>query len=146
MTGVQTCALPISAETTQLQLDTNAADCATTAAVRKSGKQSLRSLHGVKTSNNSPEKGGIKTAPATIAFAGLFLAGFLGRYSRKFRFVAGVIALVAIGLAVSACGGGSSSNTVSDPPKGTYTITLTGQDSTSATIPTATTTFTFTIQ
>ena len=135
-----------TAATTQLQLDTNAADCATTAAVRKSGKQSLRSVHGVQTAGNPSEKGGIKTAPATIAFAGLFLAGFLGRYSRKFRSVAGVIALVAIGLAVSACGGGSSSNTVSDPPKGTYTITLTGQDSTSATIPTATTTFTLTIQ
>jgi len=38
-----------------------------------------------------------------------------------------------------------SSNT-SNPPAGTYTVTLTGQDSASSTIPTATTTFTLTIQ
>jgi subtilase family serine protease len=136
-----------AAVTTQLQLDANAADCVTTAAVRKSGKQSFRSLRGINiSSNNHSGTGGNKSAPASIAFAGLLLAGFLGRYSRKFRSLAAVIALVAVGLAVSACGGGSTSTTVPNPPAGTYTITVTGQDATNANIPTATTSFTFTIQ
>jgi len=138
-----------TAVTTQLQLDTNASDCLTAAAVRKTGKHSFRSLRGatgvssVTGGPGSPASDG-KTAPATVAFAGLLLAGLLGRYSKKFRSLAGVIALVAIGLAVSACGSGGS-NTISDPPKGSYTITVTGQDSTNAAIPTETTRFTFVI-
>jgi ABC-type glycerol-3-phosphate transport system substrate-binding protein len=82
-----------------------------------------------------------------VAFAGLLLAGFLGRYSRKFHTMAGVIALLALGLAVSACGGSSSTSTTtssSDPPKGTYTITVVGEDSATSTI-TGSTTFTFVI-
>jgi len=73
------------------------------------------------------------------------LAGFLGRYSRKFRAMAGAIALVAIGLAISGCNSVSGTS-VSNPAKGTYTITVTGQDASSATIPTATAKFTFVIQ
>jgi hypothetical protein len=59
--------------------------------------------------------------------------------------MAGVIALVAVGLAVSACGGNSNgSTTIPNPPPGTYTIDLTATDSVTSTI-TATTSFTFTI-
>jgi hypothetical protein len=127
--------------TTQLTFDTNAADCVS-AAVAKSGKHAMHRLGPVKTSqNNLP---GRNPAPLGIAFAGLLLAGFLGRCSRKFRGLAAVIGLLAISLGLSACGGGSSSTSVSDPPKGTYTVTVTGQDSATATI-TGTTTFTFTI-
>jgi subtilase family serine protease len=130
-----------SAVTTQLSLDTNASDCATSTDVLKSGKRAVRSLHKVvatKSTNTS------KTLPASLALAGLLFAGFLGRYARRFRAIAGVILLAAIGFAVSACGG-SSSNTVSNPPTGTYTVTVTGQDSATASI-SAQTTFTFTIQ
>ena len=103
----------------------------------------LSALHGIHASdNNPPANSDPRRAPAAFAFAGLLLAGFLGRYSRRFRSLAAVIALAAIGLGLSACGGIQSNN----PPPGTYTITVTGQDSSSATIPTATTTFTFTIQ
>jgi subtilase family serine protease len=133
-----------AAATTQLQLDTNAADCATEAAVAKTGKHSIRNLLQGHASN-TPTGDGIKTAPATIAFAGLMLAGFLGRFSKKFRSLSGVIVLVAIGFAISACGG-SSTTTISDPPAGTYTLDVQGQDSSSATIPTETTTVTLTIQ
>jgi disulfide bond formation protein DsbB len=73
----------------------------------------------------------------------LLLAGFLGRSSRKLRGLAAIVGLLALGLGLSACGG-SSSVTVSNPPKGTYTITVTGQDSTAATI-TAQNTFTLVI-
>jgi hypothetical protein len=90
------------------------------------------SLHA---SNNTPKRS--NSLPAGIAFAGLLLAGFLGRSSRKLRQLACVIALVSLGLVLSACGGGGSSgggSTVPNPAKGTYTITFTGQDSTTATI------------
>ena len=134
-----------SAVSTQLVLDTNAADCLTGAA-RKTGMAPLRSFKGVKVStrNSGPGNEDTHRAPAELAFAGLLLAGFLGRYARKFRTLAGVIALVAIGFGISACG--SVTSTLSNPPAGTYTITVTGQDSSSASIPSATTNFTFVIQ
>jgi hypothetical protein len=118
---------PVSA---QIQVDTNASDCAT-GFVSKSGKHAMHRLGSVKTSqNDAPGRG---PAPLGVAFAGLILAGFLGRHSRKLRGVASVIALLALGFGLSACGGGGS-NSVSDPPKGTYTITFSGQDSATATI------------
>lgn len=130
---------------TQLTLDTNAADCMT-GAVRKSGMVPLRSLHGIKVSSKSKGPGDQdgNRAPAELAFAGLLLAGFLGRYARKFRTLAGVIALVAVGVGISGCN--SINGSISNPTKGTYTVTVTGQDSSSATIPAATTNFTFVIQ
>jgi hypothetical protein len=126
-----------AAGTTQLSFDTNAADCVSTDAVR-TGKQPFRALHKANTSKNN----GTNPAPLAVAFAGLLLAGFLGRYARRFRSLAGLIALLAVGLGLSACS--SVSNTISNPPTGTYTITVTGQDSATSTI-TATTQFTFTI-
>ena len=140
-----------TAVTTQLQFDTNAADCLSAAVISRTGKHSFRTLlgkpaqHSVAAGSNGPASGDGKTAPAAVAFAGLLLAGMLGRYSKKFRSLAGVIALVAIGLAVSACGSGGNTTTISDPPKGTYTVTVTAQDSTNAAIPTVTQTFTFVI-
>jgi hypothetical protein len=131
-----------AAVSTQLIFDTNASDCASVAP-RTIGTP-MHSLRRANTAKNTPAN---PAAPLGVAFAGLLLAGFLGRYSRKFQSMAGVIALLAVGLAVSACGGGgsSSSSGPSDPPKGTYTVTVTGTDSATATI-TGTTTFTFTIQ
>ncbi len=95
-----------------------------------------RTKGSAKASNEIPQRS--NKIPAGIAFAGLLLAGFLGRSSRKLRQVACVIALASLGLVLSACGGGSSSGgtTVSNPAKGTYTITFTGVDSTTATITT----------
>jgi len=133
-----------TAVTTQLTFDTNASDCISSGAVLKSGKHALRNLHKVA-SNNGRNTSGMTTAAAGMAFAGLLLAGFLGRSSRKLRGLACLLLLSAIGMAVTACGG-SSSNTVSNPPKGTYTVTLTGADTASASVPQASTTFTFTIQ
>jgi len=130
-----------AAVSTQLVFDANASDCVSAASRTAGGKSmhSLRSAH--TTAKNNPTN---PAAPLGIAFGGLLIAGFLGRYSRKFRSMAAVIALLAVGLAVSACGGGSSSNTPSNPPKGNYTITVTATDSATASI-TATNTFTLTI-
>jgi subtilase family serine protease len=127
--------------TTQLTFDTNAADCAS-GAVAGTGTHAMHRLGPVKTShNNQPSR-----APLGIAFAGLLLAGFLGRQSRKFHGMAAVIGLLALGLGLSSCGGGGSGSTttVSNPSKGTYTVTVSGQDSATSSI-TASTTFTFTI-
>jgi hypothetical protein len=131
---------------TTLTLDTNASDCAsTTEAVPSSGKRVWHKLRPVNhaAKNDGPNGPNRNPVPLTVAFAGLLLAGFLGRGSRKLRALAGLILLAAVGLAVTACGG-SVTTTVSDPPKGSYTITVTGQDSTTATI-TSTQTFTLVI-
>jgi subtilase family serine protease len=114
-------------------------------AVPNKGSPQMRRLGGIKTAkNNSPNP-----APMAIAFAGLLLIGFMGRYSRKLSALAGLAVLLAVGITVTACGGGGGgggTTVTPDPPKGTYTITVTAQDSASSTIPTATTSFTFVIQ
>ena len=73
-----------------------------------------------------------------------FDLGFLARGSRRLRSLACIIGLAAIGMALTACGSSSTSTTVSNPPKGSYTVTVTGTDSSTSTI-TNTTTFNFTI-
>jgi len=123
--------------TVLIDLDTNASDCATAEAVARTGKHRLSS----RPSTGSQQSNG---KSAAIGLAGLLLAGLLGRRSKKLRSLAAVIALVAIGMAVSACGGNGTS-APSDPPKGTYTIPITAQDSTNTAIPSVTTSFTFTI-
>jgi len=125
--------------TASLTIDTSANDCLGSGNVVKGTHHAIRLAGGDKKSSGTQGK----TAAAAI-FAGLLFAGFLGRYSRKLRVLAGIIVLATVGFALTGCGG--SSNTAnSDPPKGTYTLTLSGTDSSSATIPVATTTFTLTI-
>lgn len=134
-----------TAVTGQIIFDANASDClGTTVGVLKG-----RGLHviphakgSLKASNNMPKKG--IPVPAGIAFAGLVLAGFLGRSSRKLRQLACVIALASLGMVLSACGSSVSGNTTSNPAKGTYTITFSGADSTTTTI-TAQTSFSLVI-
>ena len=133
-----------SAATTTLLLDTNAADCSGTSTTggvqpgrgfhRLGG--TLRTLASSHPSNPSP-------LPAGLAFAGLLFAGILARSSKRFRSLAMILLMASIGLGISACGGTSASS-LSNPPAGTYTITLSGQDSASASI-SSTTTFNFTI-
>ena len=136
-----------SPATTQLQFDTNASDCVTSAASvggsgsNKKGLHTMRRLGGaVKSSRNVPPSNPL---PLGAALAGMLLAGFLGRYSKKLRALACVLFLGSMTFALSACGSSVSGN-LSNPPKGTYTITLTGTDSTTSTI-TGHSTFTLTI-
>jgi subtilase family serine protease len=134
-----------TAATTLLTFDANASDCSSTTGASKPGLHSLRSLRGNSISRGPGPRQAPNRLPAEVAFAGLLLAGFLGRYARKFRSAAWIIVLASAGLAMTACGGSSSSSTtVPNPPKGTYTITLTGSDSVTASI-TTTTTLTLTI-
>lgn len=138
-----------SAVSTTFTLDTNAMDCQSNTGGYGGGyygyystKSPMKPMHLMQGTHTSRNNGPSPAAPAGLAFAGLLVAGFMARYSKKLRGVAGVIALVALGLSISACGGGGIS--VSNPPKGTYTITVTGKDSTTASI-TNSTTFTFVI-
>jgi subtilase family serine protease len=130
---------------TQLTLDTNASDCSAVLP-GAGGSHQMHSMHRSSTAGNNRVSSN-KTdrtipVPAGIAFAGLLLVGFLGRYSRKFRAMAGLVALLAVGLAVSACGGGGSA--IVTTPSDSYTVTVTGTDSATSTI-TSTTTFTLTV-
>ena len=118
--------------TTQLQFDTRASDCVSSA-VTKGNAHPLHRLRTVKTSRNSMPTPG----PLALAFSGLFIAGFLGRNSRKLRALSYVFALAFVGLSLSACGGVSTNNNtnnVPNPPKGTYTITLIGTDSVTSSV------------
>ncbi len=136
-----------SAVAAQIDFDTNAADCASTTGGSQPGSHRLSARRTMGNAGRGPAPAPVPNRlPAEVAFAGLLLAGFLGRYARKFRSAAWIILLASAGLAMTACGSGSSSSstTVSNPPKGTYTINLSAQDSVTATI-TATTTFTLTI-
>jgi hypothetical protein len=127
-----------TAQTNAMVLDTNAADCATPGAIRKSGMRPLRSLRAGNTAKNS----GANPLPLTVAFAGLLLVGFLGRSSRKLRGLAGLLLLAGVGLAVTACN--SVNSQFSNPPQGTYSLTVIGTDSVTSTI-TNSTTFSFVI-
>jgi hypothetical protein len=136
--------------TTQLTFDTNASDCASSAAIIATGMHQFKTLHGsgnLHARITGPAKPGKvpgrSPLPEGVAFAGLVLLGLLGRKSRLLRNVACVAALAVAGFALSACSN-STTNSVSDPPAGTYTVTLTGTD-TSTTSITANATFTFTI-
>ena len=132
-----------TAVTGQITIDTNAADCAsTTGAVKGRGLLIPRTKGTLKASNHDPRTSG--RMPAGIALAGLLIAGFLGRGSRKLRQLACLIALASLGLGLSACGGITSGSTISDPAKGTYTITFSGADSANSAL-TATSAFTLVI-
>jgi hypothetical protein len=130
-----------AAATTVLTLDANASDCASEAAVKASGKRPFKMLHPAATTTS--KNNGSSPVPISIAMAGLLLVGFMGRGSRKLRGMAGLLILAIVGLAVTACGGVVSTPD-SNPPTGTYTITVTGQDSVTSSI-TGTTNFTFVI-
>ncbi len=132
-----------TAGSVQLILDANASDCQTNAAIKTSNKKPFKALHPAFVSANGAKNTGGNPAPLTVAFAGLLLAGLLGRGSRKLRGLAGLILLAAVGLAVTACSS-TVNNTVPNPPQGTYTVTVTGTDSVTSTIAN-TTTFTFVI-
>ena len=126
----------------QLTIDTKAADCSSSTTLGAQPGHGML-LRRTTARNTPPPAPSPNRIPAEVAFAGLVLAGFLGRHSRKFRSAAWVLVLAAAGLALSACSN-SSTNVIGNPPKGTYTITLSAADSVTATN-TGTTTFSLTI-
>ncbi|MGB6191089.1 MAG: Ig-like domain repeat protein, partial [Terracidiphilus sp.] len=128
-----------AAVTASMSIDTNLNDCATGAAVRGHGMHLYRPSG--KTPGPAHQPAG-STMRGAIGLAGLFFAGLIGWRFRRSRIVACMLALGFLGLALSGCGGGSSNS--NDTPKGSYTVTLTGQDSATASI-TASTNLTLTV-
>ncbi|HVB40527.1 MAG TPA: hypothetical protein VNE83_06475, partial [Terriglobales bacterium] len=133
-----------AAASTQLTLDANAADCNAGALRSGTGKRAFAALQPIHNSG-IPGSRGIPLIPALLALASLLLM-CLGGGFRRYRAWAGFMVLIAVGFTAVGCGGSnSSSTTVTNPPPGTYTITVTGQDSATSTI-SATTQFAYTIQ
>ena len=124
--------------TQTLSIDTNAANCVATGSTRKTRHPTIwaSGFGSVLSGSNGPLAAG-------IAFGVLLLAGFVGRSSRKLQWMLGLFLLATLGMVFTGCGG-NNNNTVSNPAKGTYTLTLTGTDTSSAI--TASTNFTLTIQ
>jgi subtilase family serine protease len=126
----------------QLKIDTNGSDCSGSVGAAKTG----HGMH-VLPRTGSGVAGNHKPASSLpgggLALAGLLLAGLLGRASRRLRSLACVIALASVMFGLSACGSSSGSSS-QNAPKGTYTVTFQGQDSTHTTI-TAQTSFTLVI-
>jgi len=134
-----------AAVTTTMTIDTNLTDCGASNAQTGSGMHLfIPGGHKASLYSHSPS-----IAVAAFSFAGLIMAGLLGWRRRQLRFLSCLIGLGLIGFVLSGCGGGSGGTT--NPKnnyttKGSYTVTLTGQDSASTTLPTATTTFSLTVQ
>lgn len=130
-----------AAVTANMSIDTNLNNCGG-ASVHSRGMKLYRAP-GSRAQLTHQPAGSI--ARAAFGLAGLFFAGLIGWRFRRSRLVACVFALGFLGLVLSGCGGGGgSSSNNNDTPKGTYTVTLTGQDSATSTIK-ATTTFTLTV-
>lgn len=127
-----------TAVTASMTIDTNLDDCGGDA-VRSHGLHLYRPS-GITTRPAHHPAG--TTTRAAIGLAGLFFAGLVGWRFRRSRIVACMLALGFLGLALSGCGGGSSNS--DDTQKGTYTVTLTGQDQTTSSI-SASTNFTLTV-
>lgn len=131
-----------TAATGTFTVDTNAADCTSSTGGMRSHYLLLHATNATRAANNNPSREG--RLPMGIALAGLFFIGCFGRASRKFRGMLCVLALAAVAFGLSACGSSSINNAPSNPPKGTYTITFTGQDSVNASL-TSSASFTLTI-
>lgn len=132
-----------AAVTGQITVDTNASDCADTTGAVQPRRLILHHIKNSTMARNTPPAKKSQL-PAGIALGGLLLAGFLGRGSRKLRALACVLAFAAVSFGMSACGGGVTTTTLSNPPKGTYTITFSGADSVTTSI-TSSASFTLTI-
>lgn len=131
-----------SAATGTFTVDTNAADCTSASGGMRSHYLLLHATNATRAANNNPSRN--DRLPMGMALAGLFFIGYFGRASRKLRGMLCVLALAAVAFGLSACGSSSINNSPSNPPKGTYTITFTGQDSVNASL-TSSASFTLTI-
>ena len=119
--------------TGQITIDTNASDC-TSATGGKVSKSGLRMLP--RASGSASNHSNVGPISAGLGFASLLFAGMFRRRSRSMlRGLMSLFVLAIVGMALTACGSSNSSSTsVPNPPKGTYTITFSGQDSTTSTI------------
>ncbi|HTJ30658.1 MAG TPA: protease pro-enzyme activation domain-containing protein [Acidobacteriaceae bacterium] len=114
-----------AAVTGTVTIDTNGYNCATSSSARKRGFQKIHAAGLFGSSLPGPYA-------AISILAGLLLAGFIGRRSSKLRVLAGFILLATMGFAFTGCASNSTSSSYPNVPKGTYTITVSGQDTSSS--------------
>ncbi|HWE87200.1 MAG TPA: protease pro-enzyme activation domain-containing protein [Terracidiphilus sp.] len=126
-----------------LTLDANGSDCS--GGAMKHGMGQLRNFMKGGVARNTPPAPARNPLPPAAALAGLLLIGFLGRRSRSIRNLVAVLALAAAGLLMSACGSSVTTPGVANPPKGTYTGTITATDSATSSLAAKPTTFQFVI-
>ncbi len=132
--------------TVTVTIDTALADCGLAAVQKGSGQVGIIGTHAAALPAPRPFASGLSIQQAAFSLAGLFIAGLLGWRRRQLRGLSCLIALAVLGLTLSACGGSSTKTTGSSyTPKGTYSVTITGADTTSATI-TSTATLNLTVQ
>jgi hypothetical protein len=126
-----------AAVTASLTIDTNPSDCATAQYTGSTGKLKLVSASTARNVAPNPFR-----VPGAITFAALLCGGLFRRRSRALRLFCAVVFLTGLGFSLSGC---SSSTTLnSSVPKGTYTIDISGSDTTSTNI-VATTSLTLTV-
>jgi len=131
-----------SAVTASLTIDTSSSACSSSSMKGTNGKRMLlRGSSIIPNDNDPPVPGGVIAAHATTVVEGLLFALILAYCPPKHHSVAGVLLILLCGLALAGCASSSSS---SNAAKGTYSLTITGTDTATASI-TASTTMMLTI-
>jgi subtilase family serine protease len=129
-----------SAATGSVTIGTSEADCST-ADLQNGKKHRFAGASPVAASHSAPDLR--KILPASLAgIFGLVLVGSFRKRAKGLGLLGCLLLLGSLGFAIG-CGGSVSSNTQT-VPEGTYTITVTGNDSSTSSI-TSNTTFTLTI-
>ena len=137
-----------------LTVHTNSASCPAPAVAPTSGRNAISTVFRPAGSASTPlpfapPSGLIVTMTVGMTFVGLTFFLLFGKFPRRMGTLAAIGALAVLGLGLAGCagtGGASNSTTppVSNVAKGTYTITIVGTDTTTASI-TASTTLTVTV-
>ncbi len=132
--------------TTTLTFYTSKSDCTSSGSVRGGTVRRFVKMggHVVADSSQSSSQHGSIPLSSMIALAGLAVLRVRRRLSRSWASLAFLILLASVGLVAIGCGGGSGGNS-NDVPKGTYTLTLDGTDTSNSSLA-ASTTLTLTVQ
>jgi subtilase family serine protease len=130
-----------STTTASLTIYTSESEC--NAAISSGTKGTVRYFAGRKAiaADSSRLPFPHRTFPIGIAIAGITLLGIRGKRVKLLNLLSGLILLLAVGFSLG-CGGSSNSGSTStstDVAKGTYTLTLDGQDASNSSIADSTT-------
>ena len=126
-----------------LTVYTIASACSTSAAARAADR-THGILGSIASNNDGPSLSCFPVCQAAVALVGLLFVGLLSRRSLRLGTLAAFCLLAAVGLGASACAGAASSTSAGNAAKGSYSVTIVGTDTASASI-TASTSITLTI-
>jgi subtilase family serine protease len=120
-----------SAVTTTMTIYTSESACANASVKGSNGKHLFITGSVIRSGINNRPTSGLNPAKAGMSMGIVLLVGLLGYRPKKFRAHAGVLLIAALSFGISACGSGSSSSST-NAPKGTYTLTIEGTDTSSS--------------